>query len=96
MKVEIPPGYVGYVYSRSGLSARQRVRVANGVGVIDSDYRGTIKVQLENAGDRPFEVADGDRIAQLVIQKIELPTFTRVTTLETTDRGEGGHGSTGT
>ena len=96
VKVAIPPGYVGYIYSRSGLSARQRVRVANGVGVIDSDYRGPIKVQLENAGDQPFEVTDGDRIAQLVIQKVELPTFTRVTTLETTDRGEGGHGSTGT
>lgn len=69
--------------------------MANGVGVIDSDYRGEIKVQLENAGDQPFEVCDGDRIAQLVIQKIELPTFTRVTTLEVTGRGEGGHGSTG-
>lgn len=65
------------------------------MGVIDSDYRGEIKVQLENAGDRPFEVADGDRIAQLVIQKVELPTFNRVTTLETTERGEGGRGSTG-
>lgn len=95
MKVAIPPGYVGYVYSRSGLSARQRVRVANGVGVIDSDYRGEIKVNLHNAGMFPVEIKKGNRIAQLIIQRVERPTLVPVKTLDTTRRGDGGHGSTG-
>ena len=93
LKLEIPKGYVGLIYSRSGM-AKEGFVVANGVGVIDSDYRGEIGVLIHNrtAWDKVF--MKGTRIAQIVFQPV--PTINLVeSTLSETDRGEGGFGSTG-
>jgi dUTP pyrophosphatase len=95
IQVAIPVGFAGLVHSRSGLAANHGVSVLNAPGVIDSDYRGTVKVNLHNAGMFPVEVKKGDRIAQLLIQRIERPTLTPVAALDNTERGTGGHGSTG-
>lgn len=91
----IPVGFAGFVHSRSGLAALHGVSVLNAPGVVDSDYRGEIKVNLHNAGMFPVEVKKGDRIAQLIVQRIERPTLTPVKSLNITERGAGGHGSTG-
>jgi len=93
--MSIPVGYECQVRSRSGLAANHRVVVLNSPGTIDSDYRGEIQVLLMNHGDFTFEVNHGDRIAQLVFNKVEQPTLTLVDELESTERGEGGFGSTG-
>ena len=91
----IPVGFAGFVHSRSGLAALHGVSVLNAPGVIDSDYRGEIKVNLHNAGMFPVEIKKGHRIAQLIIQRVERPTLVPVKSLNTTARGDGGHGSTG-
>jgi dUTP pyrophosphatase len=91
--VKIPIGYYGRVASRSGLAVKNGLEV--GAGVIDSDYRGEVKVLLRNLGSQPFEFKSGDRIAQLIIEKIETPDVEEVTDLDVTDRGAGGFGSTG-
>jgi len=91
----IPVGFAGFVHSRSGLAALHGVSVLNAPGVIDSDYRGEIKVNLHNAGMFPVEIKKGHRIAQLIIQRVERPTLVPAKTLNTTARGDGGHGSTG-
>ena len=91
--VKIPIGYYGRVASRSGLAVKNTIEV--GAGVIDSDYRGEVKVLLRNLGSQPFEFKSGDRIAQLIIEKIETPEVEEVTDLDVTDRGDGGFGSTG-
>lgn len=91
----IPEGYVGLVHPRSGLAAKHGVTVLNTPGTIDSDYRGEIKVCLINHGDKPYSVKPGDRIAQLLIQKVELSEFVKTDNLDTTQRGDGGFGSTG-
>ena len=91
----IPAGYVGLIHPRSGLAARHGVTVLNTPGTIDADYRGEIKVCLINHGKSPRTITNGDRIAQLLIQKVELPAFTEVDNLDTTQRGDGGFGSTG-
>lgn len=91
----IPVGFAGFVHSRSGLAALHGVSVLNSPGVVDSDYRGEIKVNLHNAGMFPVEIKKGHRIAQLVIQQVERPKLVPVNTLNTTARGVGGHGSTG-
>lgn len=96
VRVAIPEGFAGFVHSRSGLAAKHQIIVLNSPGVVDSDYRGEVMVNLHNAGRVPFEVEEGDRIAQLIVQRVELTTFTTVEVLDTTERGEGGHGSTGT
>ncbi|WP_257202191.1 dUTP diphosphatase [Corynebacterium cystitidis] len=93
----LPLGTVGLVHPRSGLSAKQGMSIVNAPGTIDADYRGEIKVNLINLDPEvPIEISRGMRIAQLVIQKVELCDFTEVEELDSTDRGEGGHGSTGT
>lgn len=95
--VAIPKGYVGLVFNRSG-QGKRLVTLPNSVGVIDSDYRGNIKVMLYNHGPTPYEVkAYETRVAQLVIVPIVLPTFTESTDTDwnNTDRGEKGFGSTG-
>lgn len=89
------PGYAGFVYSRSGLGAKQGLTVAQGVGLIDPDYRGEIFVFLLNTSGEAREVCPGERIAQLVIQPFRRPAFTVVQDLETSERGAGGFGSTG-
>jgi len=95
LAMEIPTGYECQVRSRSGLAARHSVVVLNSPGTIDSDYRGELKVILHNHGHETFEIKSGDRIAQLVFSQIEQVVFTAVDSLQDTDRGDGGLGSTG-
>jgi dUTP pyrophosphatase len=91
--IKVPTGYAGLVYNRSGQGSRG-ILVANSVGVIDSDYRGPVKVALYNTTDMPYIIHVGDRIAQLLIQKIELSQFRDI--WNDTQRGTQGFGSTGT
>ena len=93
--IALPRDHEGQVRPRSGLAAKHGVTVLNAPGTIDEDYRGELKVVLINHGPRAFEIASGDRIAQLVIAKIERPTVVEVDSLDATGRGEGGFGSTG-
>jgi dUTP pyrophosphatase len=91
--VKIPQGYAGFVYNRSS-QGKKGITIPHSVGVIDSGYRDTIKVLLKNIGDDPYKITAGDRIAQLVIQKVELVGFKDIWNDST--RGTGGFGSTGT
>jgi dUTP pyrophosphatase len=93
LRVAIPPGHVGLVWPRSGLAVRHGIDTL--AGVIDSDYRGEVRVVLVNHGDEPFRVAPGDRVAQLLLQRVERAVFTETPVLDDTARGEGGFGSTG-
>ena len=94
--VAIPDGYAGFVVPRSGLAARHGIGVVNAPGLIDSGYRGEIRVLLINLDpNEPFELAKGERIAQLVIQHVEEATLREVAELPESARGEGGFGSTG-
>ena len=93
LHLEIPPGHVGLVWPRSGLAVRHGLDTL--AGVIDSDYRGEVRVVLVNHGTEPVVLARGDRIAQLLIQRVERVEFRKVDGLEETGRGEGGFGSTG-
>ena len=89
------PEYVALVYARSGLGIKHGVSLSNGVGVIDSDYRGEIMVGLTNLSDKFYTIHPGDRIAQLVVTPVVLPELERVEALDETGRGTGGFGSTG-
>ena len=91
----IPAGYAGFVFARSGLSVKMGLAPANKVRVIDADYRGEILVALYNQSGQVRTVKSGDRIAQLVIEKVETPVFEEVDELPSTERGAGGFGSTG-
>lgn len=91
----LPKDIVALVHPRSGLALRDGLTVLNTPGTIDSGYRGEVGVILYNAGDIPYEVRRGDRIAQLVFQKFEVPTFIYVDSLDETERGTGGFGSSG-
>jgi dUTP pyrophosphatase len=93
--VAIPEGFAGFVLPRSGLAINHGVTVINSPGLIDSGYRGELKVGLINHGDAPFVIAVGDRIAQLVILAVVSPEFVEVEELDSTSRGAGGFGSTG-
>lgn len=95
--IALPHGYAAFVHPRSGLAARCGLTIVNTPGTIDAGYRGEIKVCLLNTDLRnPIEVAVGDRIAQLVIQRVETANFVEVTDFDDdTDRGAGGYGSTG-
>ncbi|MBR1868229.1 MAG: dUTP diphosphatase [Clostridia bacterium] len=95
LAVAIPEGYVGLVYARSGLASKRGLAPANKVGVIDSDYRGEIKVSLYNQSDAVQTVEPGERIAQLVVAPFLKAEYVETDMLENTDRGEGGFGSTG-
>jgi len=95
IKIDIPKGYEGQVRPRSGLAVKHGITVLNSPGTIDSDYRGIVKIILINLGDKEFSIQRGDRIAQLVIQKIYFPCFKIVQSLNTTKRGEGGFGHSG-
>ena len=94
--IALPSGYAGFVHPRSGLAARHGVTIVNAPGTVDAGYRGEIKVILLNSDtEHPVRFRRGDRIAQLVIQRVERPVFIEVTSLPGSQRGEGGHGSTG-
>ncbi|GAA0456558.1 deoxyuridine 5'-triphosphate nucleotidohydrolase [Paractinoplanes deccanensis] len=94
--VAIPDGYVGLVHPRSGLAARLGVTVLNAPGTVDAGYRGEVLVILVNHDrSNPVKISRGDRIAQLVVQRVERAAFHEVDELDDTARGAGGHGSTG-
>lgn len=95
LAMEIPVGYVGLIYARSGMACKRDLAPANKVGVIDSDYRGEFIVALHNHGTQVQTVAPGERIAQLVITPVLMPRYIEVDTLSDTVRGAGGFGSTG-
>ena len=86
---------VALVFARSGLGIKHGVALANGVGVIDSDYRGEIRVGLVNQSDVPYTIQPGDRVAQLAVMPVVQAQLERVETLDETERGAGGFGSTG-
>ena len=94
--LEIPTGYVGLIFARSGLATKRGLAPANKVGVIDADYRGEIMVALYNQASVAQTVENGERIAQLVITPFLQAAFTECDELSDTRRGEGGFGSTGT
>lgn len=93
--VAIPPGFEGQVRPRSGLATKLGITVPNAPGTVDADYRGEMFVALINLGRQPHTIHHGDRIAQLVIAPVASPTILEVDTLDPTDRGTGGFGSTG-
>lgn len=93
--IALPEGYEAQIRARSGLAAKHGIGCVNGIGTIDADYRGELKVLLVNLSDEPFDVHDGERIAQLIIAKYERAEWEEVETLEATTRGLGGFGSTG-
>ncbi len=95
LSLEIPEGYAGLIYARSGIATKRGLAPANKVGVIDSDYRGEIMVCLFNHSSAPQTIADGERIAQMVITPFLKVDYTEVSELSDTERGEGGFGSTG-
>lgn len=95
LSMEIPQGYVGLIYARSGLACKRDLAPANKVGVIDSDYRGEFIVALHNHGTAPQTICYGERIAQLVIAPVFTPGFEEVDELTETMRGNNGFGSTG-
>lgn len=95
LAMEIPFGYVGLIYARSGMACKRGMAPANKVGVIDSDYRGEFIVALHNHSSQPQTVDCGERIAQLVITPVLMPGFEEVSELSDTSRGSGGFGSTG-
>ena len=93
--LEIPAGYEGQIRARSGLAIKKGIGLINGVGTIDSDYRGEVKVPLINFGDEDFTVSDGDRIAQLIIASYEKVEIVVTDEISDTARGSGGFGHTG-
>jgi dUTP pyrophosphatase len=93
IRLAIPKGHVGLVWPRSGLALRHGIDTL--AGVIDSDYRGEVRVVLANHGREPFTIHPGDRVAQLLIQRVERAVFRKATSLGATERGSGGFGSTG-
>lgn len=93
--VEIPNGYEAQVRARSGLAIKNGLCLANGIGTIDSDYRGEVKILMINLGTESYTIHRGDRIAQMVICPVEKPTLEITTALSETSRASGGFGSTG-
>ena len=94
--IALPDGYVGLVHPRSGLAAKVGLSIVNAPGTVDAGYRGEIKVCLINLDPHtPIQLERGDRIAQLVIQRVERAEFVEMAELDETARGAGGHGSTG-
>ncbi|WP_092501519.1 dUTP diphosphatase [Agrococcus jejuensis] len=95
VRIALPDGHVAFVVPRSGLAARQGITIVNAPGTVDAGYRGEIKVILLNTGSEPHAIAVGDRIAQVIVQRIERARFVQVDELPGSDRGEGGFGSSG-
>ncbi|MFY7964367.1 MAG: dUTP diphosphatase [Chitinophagaceae bacterium] len=94
--IELPMGYEAQIRPRSGLAIKQGITCLNTPGTIDADYRGEIKVILINLSNEPVTIVNGDRIAQMVIQKVEKAVLVSVDVLDETQRGDGGFGHTGT
>ncbi len=95
LAMEIPEGYAGLIYARSGLACKRGLAPANKVGVVDADYRGEVMVALHNHSNTEQKIASGERIAQLVVAPFLKAEFAEAETLRDTVRGEGGFGSTG-
>lgn len=95
LKIALPEGFEAQVRPRSGLAAKHGITVLNAPGTIDADYRGEIGVILVNLSNEAVEISPGERIAQLVVARYTQVNWQKVTSLDTTDRGEGGFGSTG-
>ena len=95
LHIELPAGYEAQIRPRSGLAARNGISIVNAPGTIDADYRGEIKVVLVNLSKEPFTIQPGERIAQMVVARHETVEWEPVETLEESDRGSGGFGSTG-
>lgn len=95
LAMELPRGYAGLIYARSGLACKRGLAPANKVGVVDSDYRGEFIVALHNHGTEPQTISHGERIAQLVVTPVLIPEYIEVENLSETPRGTGGFGSTG-
>lgn len=94
--IALPPGYAGFVQPRSGLAAKHGVTVLNTPGLVDSGYRGELKVCMVNLDpDTPFDIVRGERIAQLVVQAVAQVDFVEVEVLDATERGDTGFGSSG-
>ena len=93
--IALPAGFEAQVRPRSGLAAKHGITVLNTPGTIDADYRGEIKVILVNLSNTPFEIVPGERIAQMVVARHERVEWEEVDTLDETERGAGGFGSTG-
>jgi len=89
----IPAGYVGLIWDKSGIASKKGIKTMG--GVIDCNYRGEVGVILQNLSEEKYEVKTGDKVAQMLIQKVECPMLEEVNKLEDTERGEGGFGSTG-
>ena len=94
--IELPIGFEAQVRPRSGLALKHGITVLNSPGTVDADYRGEVKVLLINLSDRPFELCDGERIAQMIIAPHKRVEWTSVEELTDSERGMGGFGSTGT
>jgi dUTP pyrophosphatase len=93
--IQLPEGYEAQIRPRSGLALKNGITVLNSPGTIDADYRGEVGVILVNLSDTPFEIKNGDRIAQMIISKYERAEMVRVETLDSSERGSGGFGHTG-
>lgn len=93
--IAVPEGYAGLVFARSGLGCKRGLAPANKVGVIDSDYRGEVRVALHNHSGQSQTIEDGERIAQLVVVPVLAPELVETEELDDTERGAGGFGSTG-
>lgn len=93
--IALPEGFEAQIRPRSGLAAKHAVTVLNAPGTVDADYRGEVKVMLINHGQAPFEIRRGDRIAQMVVAPVTAVSFVEQETLDDTERGDKGHGSTG-
>ena len=95
LRIALPPGYEAQIRPRSGLAIKEGVTVANAPGTVDSDYRGEVKVGLVNLSDVSYTIRRGDRIAQMVVAPVTRVAWRQVTSLDVTERGAGGFGSTG-
>ena len=95
LAMELPRGYAGLIYARSGLACKRGLAPANKMGVVDSDYRGEFVVALHNHGAQAQTISTGERIAQLVVTPVLIPEYIEVESLSETQRGAGGFGSTG-
>ena len=95
LAIALPEGYEAQIRPRSGLAARHGVTVLNSPGTVDADYRGEVKILLVNHGREPFSLRRGERVAQMVVAPVSAVELVEVDELDATERGAGGHGSTG-